>query len=396
MRPYSKDFSSVVGAQWFFRPKGTTTFPLANWSLILGTEWQFNKVEDLQPRYNRALYQSVSTLGSYGQWEWNPILPLSICLGGRFDYVQVNGEYAWPSGTDENNQSLPVFVPRLTARYRLNQDLHLRASFAKGYRAPQAFDEDLHIETVGGEAVFRRLDPNLLPENSSSYNASVQWAPFNQSYQLNIVAEGFYTELNDVFVVGDFDPLPTGGAIQTIRNGSGAKVYGTNLELNAKLGSNWLIQLGATVQKGKYEESEVIWESNPEESGKSDTIVATQTILRTPNNYGFAMIGYEGLKNWSFSLNSVITGSMKVPHVLNAETGFTSIKTTPSFIEVSPKIKFHRDFQNAPYLEVYAGVFNVLNSFQKDFDTGVDRDAGYVYGPTRPRTFYLGFSFGLD
>ncbi len=171
--------------------------------------------------------------------------------------------------------------------------------------------------------------------------------------------------------------------------------YNKALELNPYF-LNSRIQLGATVQKGKYEESEVIWESNPEEPGKSDTIVATQTILRTPNNYGFAMIGYEGLKNWSFSLNSVITGSMKVPHVLNAETGFTSIKTTPSFIEVSPKIKFHRDFQNAPYLEVYAGVFNVLNSFQKDFDTGVDRDAGYVYGPTRPRTFYLGFSFGLD
>ena len=392
----SNDFSSVTGAQWFFRPKDSNTFPISNWSFILGTEWQFNKVEDLQPGYDRALYQSVSTLGSYGQWEWSPILPLSVSVGGRFDYVQVNGEYVWPTGTDENSQTLPVFVPRLTARYRLSQDLHVRASYAQGYRAPQAFDEDLHIETVGGEAVFRRLDPNLRPENSTSYNASMQWAPFNQRYQLNVVVEGFYTVLNDVFVVGDFEPLETGGAIQTIRNGTGARVFGTNVELNATVGSDWLFQMGATFQGANYEEPEVIWESNPEEPANSDTVVATQTILRTPNAYGFAMIGYEGVNNWSFSINSVVTGSMLVPHVLNPETGYTSLKQTASFIEVSPKVKFHKDFKNAPFIEVYAGIFNAFNSFQSDFDTGVDRDAGYVYGPTRPRTFYLGFSFGLD
>ncbi|WP_262713540.1 TonB-dependent receptor [Pedobacter aquae] len=39
------------------------------------------------------------------------------------------------------------------------------------------------------------------------------------------------------------------------------------------------------------------------------------------------------------------------------------------------------------------GVQNIFNSFQKDFDTGPTRDSGYVYGPARPRTFYLGLKF---
>ena len=40
--------------------------------------------------------------------------------------------------------------------------------------------------------------------------------------------------------------------------------------------------------------------------------------------------------------------------------------------------------------EHHAGIQNIFNSFQRDFDHGADRDSGYIYGPTLPRTFYLG------
>ena len=41
------------------------------------------------------------------------------------------------------------------------------------------------------------------------------------------------------------------------------------------------------------------------------------------------------------------------------------------------------------------GVQNVTNAFQKDFDIGVNRDAGYVYGPSRPRTYFLGLTIKM-
>lgn len=41
-------------------------------------------------------------------------------------------------------------------------------------------------------------------------------------------------------------------------------------------------------------------------------------------------------------------------------------------------------------LQLNCGVQNILNSFQKDFDCGADRDSGYMYGPTLPRTFFFG------
>tara|TARA_B100000029_G_scaffold216213_1_gene214032 strand:- start:359 stop:619 length:261 start_codon:yes stop_codon:yes gene_type:complete len=39
-----------------------------------------------------------------------------------------------------------------------------------------------------------------------------------------------------------------------------------------------------------------------------------------------------------------------------------------------------------PELELKVGIKNLFNSYQNDFDRGIDRDAGYIYGPRQPRT----------
>jgi len=41
-------------------------------------------------------------------------------------------------------------------------------------------------------------------------------------------------------------------------------------------------------------------------------------------------------------------------------------------------------------LEVFGGVKNVTNAYQNDFDSGKNRDSNYVYGPSLPRTFFVG------
>jgi outer membrane receptor for ferrienterochelin and colicins len=39
-------------------------------------------------------------------------------------------------------------------------------------------------------------------------------------------------------------------------------------------------------------------------------------------------------------------------------------------------------------------VKNIFNSWQRDFDRGIDRDPAYIYGPAYPRSVYLGVKFG--
>ena len=85
---------------------------------------------------------------------------------------------------------------------------------------------------------------------------------------------------------------------------------------------------------------------------------------------------------------------MKAPHY----AGYIledRLETTPPFWVVN--LKFRRQFSlsETDRLTVFLGVENLLDSFQKDLDKGVDRDSGYVYGPAKPRTLYLGMEFSF-
>jgi outer membrane receptor for ferrienterochelin and colicins len=40
-------------------------------------------------------------------------------------------------------------------------------------------------------------------------------------------------------------------------------------------------------------------------------------------------------------------------------------------------------------------VKNLFDSYQDDFDTGPDRDSGYIYGPMMPRNFFVGLKFSF-
>jgi len=47
-------------------------------------------------------------------------------------------------------------------------------------------------------------------------------------------------------------------------------------------------------------------------------------------------------------------------------------------------------------IKLNSGVQNIFNSYQTDFDKGEFRDAGYVYGPALPRTFFFGIRFVIQ
>ena len=38
---------------------------------------------------------------------------------------------------------------------------------------------------------------------------------------------------------------------------------------------------------------------------------------------------------------------------------------------------------------------DVLDQFQKDIDQGTNRDANYIYGPSTPRTYFIGLTLKI-
>ncbi len=385
----SEDVALAAGAQY--------SYDLSNQFLLTaGAEYQYNDVIDEMPGYDRSIDQQVGTLGSYAQLQWKPAERWSFLLGGRYDRVRIEGMYALEVEELSNDQTFDIFVPRLTAKYNFTPDLKLRLSYAQGYRTPQAFDEDLHIETVGGAARFTRLDPELEPERSHSLNGSLDYTIRNDGFESNIVLDGFYTRLNNPFITANPVELPSGVAVVTKRNGGGAAVGGVNAEVNLAFSGDFILQLGGTVQTARYDEAEEIWAPETDTDAGPDSIVTSRNMLRTPNVYGFTTANWSPGKRLDLSLSGVFTGPMKVPHIIDPATEFTAIENTPSFFELNTKVSYEIPVNKLFHLDVFAGVQNLFNSYQNDFDSGADRDAGYIYGPARPRTVFAGMKVHFE
>jgi outer membrane receptor for ferrienterochelin and colicins len=268
-------------------------------------------------------------------------------------------------------------------------------SYAQGYRGPQAFDEDLHIETVGGAALFTRLDPNLSTERSDSYNISLDYNSRKNTIEFNFVADAFLTHLENPFINSNQVELPNGISVITKRNGSRATVSGLNLEAKMSYSSNLLLQAGATIQSAFYEEEEEIWAPETLTEANRDSTISTDQILRTPHQYGYLTLNYTPDSPFECSVSAVYTGSMTVPHVINPENEYTVLKQTPDFLEVNLKTKYEVKLGDQFYADFSVGIQNLFDSFQEDFDVGAERDAGYIYGPIRPRTFFTSVRFHL-
>ena len=74
--------------------------------------------------------------------------------------------------------------------------------------------------------------------------------------QTNLLVEGFYTDLNNVFALRQLDqPDAHGNAVQERYNAYGAKVFGLNIEGKAMFTDWFSLQAGVTLQQSKYDEA---------------------------------------------------------------------------------------------------------------------------------------------
>ncbi len=332
-----------------------------------GVEYQSNSLHDVMTGYHRDMQQDVRIAGGFVQNEWR-LNRWTMLVGARLD--------------KHNLIDHPIFSPRVNFLYKPSDNLQARLTYSTGFRAPQAYDEDLHVTAVGGEGVQIRLADGLREERSNSFSGSVDWSFQMGHWQSNILLEGFYTDLHHVFVLEDIGEDQNGDKIKERRNGSGAKVYGVNLDAKVAHGREAQLQLGFTVQRSRYNRAEV-WTSEGEEEQ------TTKRMPRTPDYYGYFTFTSAPLKNFDFSLSGTYTGKMIVPHM----AGYiekSRMEHTPQFMDLNLKLNYTFVLKDHIKMQVNGGVQNIFNSFQKDLDKGEFRDAGYFYGPTQPRTYFVG------
>lgn len=341
--------------------------------LTYGIEYNTNTLKDQVKAYNILNEQEVNTFGGYFQSEWTSKL-FNVLIGARLD--------------KHNLLENPVFVPRINFLYKPSSNLQFRASYSSGYRAPQAYEEDFHVTQVGGMSLRTRLAKNLRPEYSNSFSLSSDYyMQLGDNWQANILLEGFYTILDDVFATRIIsEELSTNTIYQERYNASGADVAGVSLTAKLAYKDIMSFSLGYNLQSNKYHQTEY-WSDDPSVEG-------TDYLLRSPEDYGFFGLDINAIRNTGINISGIYTGRMRVPHYAGSIEQ-DRLEITPRFFDVNISLSYDLKTGRETSIQLKCGVNNIFDSFQNDFDKGEDRDAGYIYGPTNPRTFYAGLKFKL-
>jgi outer membrane receptor for ferrienterochelin and colicins len=142
-----------------------------------------------------------------------------------------------------------------------------------------------------------------------------------------------------------------------------------------------------TLQRSRYKQAEQ-WSDNP-------NVPTSKEMFRTPDAYGYFTLNYNPIKPLTLGLTRTFTGPMLMQHYEGSGTDIDVAERTKSFADVGFKAAY--DFKLFDYatLQLNAGVHNIFNSFQDDFDKGELRDSGYMYGPMLPRSAYIGVKINL-
>ncbi len=352
------------GLQWNHE---TGSFLGINNVITVGAEYIFDDVFDKIPAYEYLIDQTSQNFGAFVQNDTKLNDQLSLVYGLRVDQHNL---------IDQLRVS-----PRASLLIKPNLNTQFRLNYASGFRAPQAFDTDLHIAFAGGGISRVQLSPELAPESSSSLSASINHDQIHEDYIFGFTADVFRTRLQNAFVLN-----PIGedafGEIFLKENGQGATVQGITLELRANYNQKFQLESGFTIQSSEFD--------NPVQY--IDELDGITEFIRTPNQYGFATLSLFPKGKFKTLLNYIYTGTMKVPHFAGAPNQTVDeIIDSPSFSELSAKLSYTFDITRfANNIEIYGGVRNMFNAYQNEFDIGKNRDSNFVFGPAQARTVYVG------
>lgn len=355
---------SVTGAQLSQKWGESLALPS---ELVAGVEYNYNDLRDwLVNGSADPTEQTIHNYSFYAQNEWRNE-KFGVLLGVRGDKHSLLDNM--------------VFSPRVNLRYNPSQSVNLRASYSTGFRAPQIFDEDLHIGMVSGEQYEIHNSDDLTKESSQTINASVDLYKNLGKWSTNLLIEGFYTHIKDAFTVNESEAL-------RVNSEGSVSVRGFNVEARATLPRVVSLQGSITYKKSTYSEEEVVFDHTDEEA-EDEIEITSDKVLRSPDTYGYITANFDLTRKLQLSLSGTYTGSMLISHAQGwAEVN--SLYETPSFFDGNIKISYTFPVVKAARLELSTGVLNVFNAYQDNFDEGSERDAAFVYGPMNPRRFTFG------
>lgn len=342
-------------------------------TLVGGLEHYYDAIQDTIRGYDYFINQEINQFAAFLQDQMDFGDKWSVVLGVR--------------ATKHSMLKNAILTPRLALLFKPNGQWQFRLSYGNGFKAPQVFETDMHMAFANGGISQIRVDSNLKSETSHAYSAQVNWSRRRKKMLYSSESTLFHTQLLHSFVLNEIPSDDPSKTLLLRTNGSNASVSGISQSIRVRWHKFIQVDVNVTIQESRYAEAQQ-W---------SLELEPVKRFLRTPNTYGSSTISIFPEGSWSGSVSCVYTGSMLVPHFAGApEIAQDELLQTKSFWDVGfraeKSIHFHRSEQT---IRIGAGIQNLLDSYQSDFDTTKFRDSNFIYGPPRPRTFFVDLKWVL-
>lgn len=308
-------------------------------------------------------------LGVFVQDEWALDQDTDLVLGVRADKSSELDSVVWS--------------PRVALAWQATPAVKWRAALSSGFRAPEAFSEDVHVENLGGEPVRIRNADGLAEERAYTAMLGVAWRSSPQQPVWQWDATASFTRLQDTFVLGEIETGADGSLYRTRGNADSSRVAGLETNLDFRPSREWRANVGLAWYESRYDSAQVVYDDSGD---GGDTVLASRRYQKTPRLTGLAQLTWEPTPDWQFFAATRYTGSMEIVNNNRAQ-----LVETPRFwvVDLGGMYHLHWGLDGARETTLSFGVRNLDDRRQRDLEVGAGRDSTYVYGPRFGRSWYL-------
>lgn len=344
-------------------------------ALAFGAQYRRESVRDDQrdatgATVRRGERATFSNLGVFVQDEWTLGDAVDLVLGLRADRH---------SALDD-----AIVSPRVALAWQATPALKLRAGLSTGFRAPEIFSEDLHVDTLGAAPVGIRNADDLREERATTAMLGFDWRPGDDG-RWSWDATVSLTELRDTFVLSDIRE-DAAGLYQMRDNASGSQVAGFESNLGWQAAETLRLTAGVAWYRSRFDDAQVVFDDTDE---GGETTIDTRDYLKTPRWTGQAQLVWSPSHRVDTYAGLRHTGRM---WALNNNTA--SLNRTRPFWVADVGATVHLG-EGDRHWDLAFGVRNLFDQRQKDLETGAGRDSDYVYGPRFARSYYAGARFNF-
>ena len=196
--------------------KGEVQFDTTLWEkhqLTLGGEVI---LENLQSQRIRGGERGLFTNSLFVQNEFRPISAFAFVIGGRLDNHSEFGAH---------------FSPKLSAMYRVTDNLRARTSYGQGFRAPDF--KNLYLDFTNVTSGYQVLgNPSLQPESSHNWNLGLEYQVFDG---LLARIHMYRNDLHNLIEAERIGKSAAGGSKFEYQNISQAYTEGVDVEAQARI-----------------------------------------------------------------------------------------------------------------------------------------------------------------